>query len=572
MKVLLLHPEDDALDPRWRSRRWDSVIDLGFAGANTYAAWQDHFGCPVTPLPRLEFSAMPPIRKILFSGLGHMLDAHGLDWWELISIRFHEPLERLAGLTRVSAAWDGPVEPSVTRPCFQSRALELLTGRSCRPLSAASESSQKFSRVARTLSNLSFSDVAQIVGDKFDARYRWRRQWTPTPSPSREPVVLLPSAYVNASRTAVSYASSLPYQQFLLVTTRKNGVLADLPANVSARALAAYAGAATSNHECRMLMQRWRDLRRDLLRQRELAILDGCGFFARIRGWLRAGLAVRDAWVRILELEPVSSVLCTDDSNPYTRLPLLLARGRGLPTLVCHHGALDGRHLVKRSPGGTVLAKGEMERDYLVSRCGVPEADIEIGAPPLGFSSSARAEKTCAVFFSEPYELGGGRCGEFYRQVLPPLAEVAARLGCRLVLKLHPQENRRQREQTLRRVLSHEQAGRFQVVEGPLREDLLSRTKFALSVLSTAAVDCAMRGIPVFLCKWLDRSSYGYLDQFAKFRIGVQLSCPAEIACIPQEVQSWSPPDNQHLWSAIESARFRDLLTQSGPARLAAAV
>jgi len=57
--------------------------------------------------------------------------------------------------------------------------------------------------------------------------------------------------------------------------------------------------------------------------------------------WLRWGLVVRDAWRQVFETRSVAGCLSADDSNPYTRIPLLLAEQRGIPAVACHHGALD---------------------------------------------------------------------------------------------------------------------------------------------------------------------------------------------------------------------------------------
>ena len=133
--------------------------------------------------------------------------------------------------------------------------------------------------------------------------------------------------------------------------------------------------------ELRRLLNRWQTL--ELEGHSEIGVLERTGAFSEITKTLRDGLAIRDAWLRVFERERVSAVLCTDDTNPYTHLPLLIARQRGLPTIACHHGALDGGQLVKRSHADVTLAKGRMEKDYLVNTCGLAEEKIEVGAPSL---------------------------------------------------------------------------------------------------------------------------------------------------------------------------------------------
>ena len=138
------------------------------------------------------------------------------------------------------------------------------------------------------------------------------------------------------------------------------------------------------------------------------------------------------------------------------------------------------------------------------------------------------------------------------------------------MIKLHPIENLRERRQLVKAVLSSSAGTRIRVVTGPLSNELLSSTWCAITVLSTTAVDCTLRGIPVFLCQWLDYSNYGYLQQFAKFGAGRSLASPSEIANIPQMVESFVPPDTRDLHRSITSERLQQLL--SGKLELASAI
>ena len=66
-----------------------------------------------------------------------------------------------------------------------------------------------------------------------------------------------------------------------------------------------------------------------------------------------------------------------------------------------------------------LLAKGEMEQDYLVRVCGIPPQRVEIGAPILPErileSGRDKGKKPFIVFFSEAYEMTGGRARDFYQ-------------------------------------------------------------------------------------------------------------------------------------------------------------
>ena len=148
--------------------------------------------------------------------------------------------------------------------------------------------------------------------------------------------------------------------------------------------------------------------------------------------------------------------------------------------------------------------------------------------------------------------MDGGRCREFYRELLPPLADLASRMNLKLVVKLHPMESERERRKFVNAALLPRQLESVQIVGGTLSEELLDGTSFAVTVQSTAAVDCAIRGIPVFLCKWLDYSYYGYVDQFIRYRAGVPLHSPAEIAKIPDMLKNF-PASPTDFWQTISA-------------------
>jgi hypothetical protein len=572
MKLLLLHPEDVPTHGPWTQHSWDQVVDLGKAGRSTYDQWNDFFHCPVETLQKLDLDDFGQIRRALSSGLGALEDEYGLDWWELISIRFHEQIERILSLQKLAVQIGSKDEIFLTRSGFYARVLEFLLGCKVHSFLPANSASRRLRRAASVASKFSFRQLLQILGDKYDAGYRIRHFVARREGRSGRPVVLLPSAYVNASRTALSYASTLPDRDFLLVATRESGWIGHPPKNVSVARLASYAPGKYRKHEYRQLLERWRELQVHLDRDRELSILKRLGDFESVPALLREGLAIRDGWLQVFESEPVASVLCADDSNPYTHLPLLIARKRGLPAIACHHGALDGRYLVKKSHADLILAKGRMERDYLVKTCGVAEERVEIAAPPENEAPTASQtrERRSLVFFSEPYEIGGGRCAEFYREVLPRLADIARAMGRELVIKLHPQESLRERRRFVNAALSPIQRKRTRIVEGLLNEQLLRQTYLALTVLSTTAVDCTLRGIPVFLCTWLDGSNYGYVEHFIRFGAGARLSSADKILEIPRLIERFLSQSTGDLWDPVKPDRLEQLLCES--AKLAAAV
>ena len=69
---------------------------------------------------------------------------------------------------------------------------------------------RKLGRYRRAAVNLGFRQLRQVLYDKYDAHYAWRRKFAPAAGKSSEPVILLPSAYTNVTRTAFRYAEILP--------------------------------------------------------------------------------------------------------------------------------------------------------------------------------------------------------------------------------------------------------------------------------------------------------------------------------------------------------------------------
>ncbi|MFY9908679.1 MAG: hypothetical protein WCF22_15830 [Candidatus Sulfotelmatobacter sp.] len=591
MKVLLLHPEDNPGTGPWRHLRWDRIVDLGLAGANTYASWNEQSRCPVSTLSSLRngFHDFSHIRSLLGAGCGRLVDNYGLDWWEILSLLLTEQLESVILLQRLAETISAD-EVYISRPGFQANVLRNLLPDHLQILPVRHNDQSSARHYIRLARKLSVSQIADVFCDKYDPGQQLRARFSRTRQRSGHPVVLVPTAYVNVSRTGIAYANALPQQKFLLVSTRRSGWIKHPPSNVAAAWLSSYATTRDRSVELAGMEIRWRALLKDLLQIPEFEIVNALGFFDRFPQQLRHGLEVRDAWRILLDLEPVQAVLCADDSNPYTRIPLLLARERELPTVACHHGALDGYYALKRTYGDVVLAKGRMEQDYLVQRCRVPADKVQIAAPtphpaktdgtktdrtkkdrtqqPL---SNARKQWTRdafrpqILFISEGYEVGNARAEEFYRDVLPPLAELALHTGRKLIVKLHPAESRNERVRMVKRVLSLQQMRVTQVVAGALTDALLDATWFGVTVLSSVAMECALRSIPCFLCKWLEYSFYGYIDQFIRFGVGIGLNNPSEIMKIPQHLETYEadPGVAANCWQPAAADHLMSLLTSS---------
>jgi hypothetical protein len=568
MKILLLHPKDQFDDSRWSAQAWDLVVDLGVSSVERGSMWAERLSCRVQHLHsfRRREQDFRRLKEILNPGCGRLVDDEGLDWWRITSILLHEQLETVLLINRLAellsrehevhgSRWEWPI-PVVARALHR----EVRTFQKA----ASPRLATRIPHYGRAMRRLSFSQIKDVLFDKYDAEYRWRSRLHHSRPPQTEPVVVVPTAYTNVSRMAAAYARMVPELQFLFVATRYSALAFDPPANVKVTNLAAFAEKKRSGAEIEPLLAKWQALNKELRAIPEIDALQSVGALDRFPSLLRQGIVVRDAWSHALSESGVTAVLCGDDSNPVTRIAVDLAAARGIPTVDFHHGALDGRFLFKSLPSDVYLAKSEMEKDYLLGACGLDSSKIIVGAPqralPPRNETSACGQQI--VFFSEPYENNGARPAEVYAEILPLLAELARSAGTTLVIKLHPFESKSERLRLLRKLLSPQDMDRVDVVSGPMPEDLASSTWFGVTVESTAALDCAFQGVTCFLCAWLEVSAYGYVQQYSRFGVGQILKSAREIKTIPRilaQLQGETPAGDA-LWTPITTDTLRSCL------------
>ena len=425
---------------------------------------------------------------------------------------------------------------------------------------------------AGMLGRFSPAQFKEIILDKYDPGYHWRSRFTGQHPKFATPAVLVPSAYGNVSRMASSYARLLPERSFLMIATRQSARRFAPPSNVQVRDLAAYASTVSPAAEITSLTERWTKLHAELQAFPEFRVLSQSGVLAAFPAWICDGIATRNAWREVLAREPIDGVLCGDDSNLYTRLPVMLAAQRHIPTVDFHHGALDGRYMLKDLPSDLYLAKTEMERDYLLRVCGLPAERVMMGAPPAPSSGDVRKAESsdgrAAILFSEPYEVGGMRAEEIYGELLPPLCRLARQNGREVVVKLHPFESRSQRRKIVLDVLGSEDARIITVIDGPLTPELLARAWFGITIESTTVVDCQQAGVCCFLCRWLPHSPYDYGQQFARFGVGEALESLTQMGDIPRRLADFHgrPAAAMNLCPTADAARLQEWLTPPGPA------
>jgi hypothetical protein len=566
LKVLLLHPNDTPPSPV-PSARWDVIVDLGRAPSSTYDKWRSGTGCLLFSLYDFaqEVDDLRLLQRLLQLGTGRMVDRLGIDWWDVLSLELVPQLQQLMLAHRLSKELGASCELYTSRPHPVASALQQLLGIRLTILQTRIHKVvQRACSYRDAFSRLDTAQLAQVLVDKFDNDHSIRRRFTRRGHKSGEPVILLPSAYINVSRVAVSYAEMLPNHQFLLVRTRNNAEVPALPPNVRSTSLAPYF-AASDKQEIICLLELWEKLRRHLAGCDEVFTLaDGIGSLGQAPALLRWGFALRDAWNQVFKSENVTACLSADDSNPPSSIPLIMAKKRGLPALACHHGALNYHMAIKTNHADVYLVKNDMEQDYLRRICKVASEKTVIAAtqssrrPPLqGF---ARRSAPWLVFFTEPYHSSGWRSDEVYRDLLPRLCALAKTCGLRLVFKLHPFDNIKGHRKMLRRFVP-EYERQIEVLAGPPSHQLWNNTRVALTVQSSTALECTTLGIPVFLCSWLRDPWSGYVQQYVRFGIGHVLESPEQIDGIPAliEMANQESPHPLTARSGIDTDELADL-------------
>jgi hypothetical protein len=568
LRVLFLHPEDSPWDEAWGRSQWDLIVDLGFASSHTYEEWSHRSGARVLSI--YQFAGQTEgyrwVNRLLEPGRGRLLDRMGLDWWEILAVwNYHDlrGLYLLKQLRREIA--NGQFELVASRRHLFTSLLEHIMGRPVRYLKVDSHGPlHTIARALRSARKLRPAQIAEIAFDKWDMDYRVRRHVTEHKQANlTDPTVLLPSAYSNVTRSVLAYAAQLPDRRFLLATTRRSAVPQRIPANVTVVPLSAYAAPSSDTREqTEELKKSWEIFRRTMLAKvDEFRHAANAGLWDYFAAHLEHGVRLREAWTRVLESEPVKGVLCGDDLNYHTRLPLILARRNGLNAVYCSHGALDGGFLFKVPFADSHLVKGEMESEYLQRASAIEPERIYVGAPGSNASVGQGNQRNGAlVFFSQPYEIEGGRVDEIYRELLPRLFGAAYRNGRKLIVKLHPFESKRARKALVTSILPKAGSDQVEIVSGVPPEEIMSRTWCGVTVDSSVALECALRKIPFFLCGWFDFGGMGYLQQFARFGVARVLNTPDSIEQIPEMVADYGFLATDRLWHEADSTELDEIM------------
>ena len=552
MKVLILHPED-GFTLGTSGNNYDLVVDLGRAPLGTYENWRRQSGYQVISLFDFaeESEDFNRARFLTTLGAKSLVDRLGIDWWPMLLPEIVPRIGQQLLVYRLSQHINTECEIYSSRSDYRSAALHYLLGGRLINLEGSLQTLvRRFRHYSQLATDFEAGQILQIAQDKFDRERFIRRRFGRRARGSSRPKILLPSAYTSVSRTALAYAKLFPDEQFLLVCARDNAKLRGLPANVQMKSLDPYFSAPDAS-EMSFLSERWEALRTRLIDSaQEYKSGAAIGLFDRIPSLLHWEITIRDAWKRVFDSENIRSCFSADHTNPYTRIPLLLARHAGIPAVACHHGALDSWMAIATHDADCYVAKNEMERDWMTRVCGIDTPKVLQVAPAHSVESFSRAgdselvpgldppEKRWLVLFTEPYGLGLWRMEDVYRELLPPLCALAERCGLKLVFKLHPFESERGHRNLLGRLLPREKVRGIGIITGPIPDELWRNTQIALTVQSSVALECAARGIPIFLCGWLGDSVPDYIQQYQRFGVGHVLENVVQIRDIPDILES----------------------------------
>src|SRR5258708_34869325 len=210
----------------------------------------------------------------------------------------------------------GHAEIFATSPHLILRALSLLLSREIKSFSLGYQSSDRrtgFRATSRRYLKAAFalrpSQLTEIAFDKWDTDYRLRRHFAHPPKTLSTPAILLPSAYANVSRAQAAYARMLPHRPFLLVVTRRNGRLQELPGTVELRSLSSYAPRSlpSTGEERVRLLPPWQNPQNVLFQQHPLPRLSTpAHVFEGFASFVKRGLHVRGEWRGSFSRAPVT--------------------------------------------------------------------------------------------------------------------------------------------------------------------------------------------------------------------------------------------------------------------------
>jgi hypothetical protein len=80
----------------------------------------------------------------------------------------------------------------------------------------------------------------------------------------------------------------------------------------------------------------------------------------------------------------------------------------------------------------------------------------------------------------------------------------------------------------------------------------LTHSWFGIGVDSSVAVECALAGVPYFLCGWLDHSGFAYGKQLARYSVGRMLHTASQIAAIPELIGTWTRPELTRMSQTVD--------------------
>jgi hypothetical protein len=178
MRVLLLHPEDN-FDHRWKRERWDRIVDLGRAPKSFYDEQSAAFGRPVSSIYdfALEVEDLQAWRGLLAIGMGRVVDRTGIDWWDVVGILLQPEMQDIRLALRLAATLHGCRSLTASRPSIVSETVCLRLGVPLKVLQSGVQRrlANRATRYKTALAHLSFEQLRQVVYDKYDPHYRWRR-------------------------------------------------------------------------------------------------------------------------------------------------------------------------------------------------------------------------------------------------------------------------------------------------------------------------------------------------------------------------------------------------------------
>lgn len=207
------------------------------------------------------------------------------------------------------------------------------------------------------------------------------------------------------------------------------------------------------------------------------------------------------AVIDYFEQTPISCILLGGGGDPVSRILILVASSRGIPSICLQHGIIAADRGWLPTYATKEAVYGEYEKEFYKS-AGVPEERIEIIGHPkydrIFTETYMTKDDFCQKLGINPHKktiLIATQPLAWGRSVLQPLIKSLIRYGFEIIIKPHPSEIRTGSFKEYEKLTKHHQSVKLAVAE-PELYDILANVDIVCVFYSTVGFEAALFGKP----------------------------------------------------------------------------